>query len=90
MYELLPYPPPPQVVIEEVAQMRRYQHPAVLPLLCSFVTAAGELWLVMPYMEVGARRGGGGEGGEEGGGEGQGGEGRGGRGGRKRDGHVGM
>ncbi len=31
--------------------MRRYQHPAVLPLLCSFV-AENELWMVMPYMEV--------------------------------------
>ncbi|EFJ42273.1 hypothetical protein VOLCADRAFT_67210, partial [Volvox carteri f. nagariensis] len=42
-----------QVVIEEVAIMRRYQHPAVLPLLCSFV-ADSELWLVMPYMEGGS------------------------------------
>ncbi|PNH12948.1 Serine/threonine-protein kinase OSR1 [Tetrabaena socialis] len=42
-----------QVVIEEVAAMRRYQHPAVLPLLCSFV-ADSELWLVMPYMEGGS------------------------------------
>jgi hypothetical protein len=31
--------------------MRRLSHPAVLPLLCSFVEGP-ELWLVMPYMEA--------------------------------------
>ena len=31
--------------------MRRLHHPAVLPLLCSFVEGP-ELWLVMPYMEA--------------------------------------
>ncbi|KAG2486536.1 hypothetical protein HYH03_014837 [Edaphochlamys debaryana] len=41
------------VIFEEVACMRRYAHPAVLPLLCSFVCDS-ELWLVMPYMEGGS------------------------------------
>ncbi len=31
--------------------MRRYSHPNLLPLLCSFVHKQ-ELWLVMPFMEV--------------------------------------
>jgi serine/threonine-protein kinase OSR1/STK39 len=40
-------------VITEVQALKRYDHPHVLPLYCSFVHER-ELWLVMPFIQCGS------------------------------------
>ncbi|MEW5314737.1 MAG: hypothetical protein WDW38_006209 [Sanguina aurantia] len=40
-------------MVEEVLAMRKYKHPCILPLYCTFVKAA-ELWMVMEFCEGGS------------------------------------